>query len=493
MASIINRPEGHRWIQFVDANGKRQTVRLGKIPAKAAATVCRRVEDLLAAKMTGTAIDRDLGGWLASIDATLQNKLAAVELCEARVSALLQPFITGYVKGRTDVKPATKEVWRQGENGLVDFFGANKPLRDVTPGDADRYKLHLIGKKLAPMTVRKRLQFATMVFRAALRRRLIVESPFADVSIKASMRKREHFITVEETTKLLDACPDQKWRTIVALARYGGLRCPSDVLSLRWQDVDWTGGKIVVQSPKTEHHAGKATRTIPLFPELREQLEASFDPQAVYVVDERMRASAKCAAGWRNCNLRTTFIKIIGRAGLTAWPRRFHNLRSSRQTELAERFPSHVVCDWLGNSEDIAQKHYYQTTDEHFKRAQDGDGKAKQKPKQLVAVSSGDDSQPANPTSVIAAQNDSPRYCAQRKADGEGFDTIPENAANIAVSEKGGAESGAVESEFRENGGAAGPRQMPHDADLAALVEAWPSLPQAVKAAILAMVNAATG
>jgi len=35
------------------------------------------------------------------------------------------------------------------------------------------------------------------------------------------------------------------------------------------------------------------------------------------------------------------------------------NLRSSPQTELAEIFPSHVVCAWLGNSEDVAKKHYY--------------------------------------------------------------------------------------------------------------------------------------
>src|SRR3954471_3538103 len=106
MASIINRPNGHRWIQFVDGDGKRQTVRLGEASAKAAAKVCTRIKELLVAKMTGDTMERDLAGWLADIDDTLQNKLAAVGLCKPRESALLQPFIKSYIEGRTDVKSA---------------------------------------------------------------------------------------------------------------------------------------------------------------------------------------------------------------------------------------------------------------------------------------------------------------------------------------------------------------------------------------------------
>ena len=46
------------------------------------------------------------------------------------------------------------------------------------------------------------------------------------------------------------------------------------------------------------------------------------------------------------------------------------NLNSAtRQTELEESFPSHVVCKWIGNSLQVARKHYLQTTDEHFDRA----------------------------------------------------------------------------------------------------------------------------
>jgi hypothetical protein len=69
-----------------------------------------------------------------------------------------------------------------------------------------------------------------------------------------------------------------------------------------------------------------------------------------------------------NCNLRTQLCKIIGRASLKPWPKLFQNLRSTRETELAEKFPIHVVCEWIGNSQAVAARHYLQTTDEQFEQ-----------------------------------------------------------------------------------------------------------------------------
>jgi integrase len=121
-------------------------------------------------------------------------------------------------------------------------------LAQITPGLADDYKEFLLNmptatnpeKTLASMTVRKRLQFAKMVFRAALRHHIITANPFEDVGIKAKKTEgRQHFITAEDTALLLDACgDDQDWRTIIVLARWGGLRCPSEVLSLKINDID---------------------------------------------------------------------------------------------------------------------------------------------------------------------------------------------------------------------------------------------------------------
>jgi len=90
------------------------------------------------------------------------------------------------------------------------------------------------------------------------RRKLIDENPFEGVKAAAiGIKDRQHFVTREDIARVLECCPNHHWRAITALSRYGGLRSPSEVLSLRWQDIDWEASRIVVTSPKTEHHAGK--------------------------------------------------------------------------------------------------------------------------------------------------------------------------------------------------------------------------------------------
>jgi hypothetical protein len=84
-------------------------------------------------------------------------------------------------------------------------------------------------------------------------------------------------------------------------------------------------------------------------------------------------ADSFCFGNWPrrggDVNLRTGLLRIIRWARLTAWPRLWQNLRSSRETELAAEYPIHVVCAWIGNSELIAAKHYLQVTEADFERA----------------------------------------------------------------------------------------------------------------------------
>ena len=64
------------------------------------------------------------------------------------------------------------------------------------------------------------------------------------------------------------------------------------------------------------------------------------------------------------------FYGVMGCFGLISfWPRLFHAMRASRQTELQREFPLHVVCSWLGNSPRIAQQSYLLVTEDDFSKA----------------------------------------------------------------------------------------------------------------------------
>jgi hypothetical protein len=70
-----------------------------------------------------------------------------------------------------------------------------------------------------------------------------------------------------------------------------------------------------------------------------------------------------------NANLRTQLTRILKRAGLKPWPKLFHNVRATRETELAAEFPLHVVTEWIGNSQAVATRHYLHVTESDFQTA----------------------------------------------------------------------------------------------------------------------------
>ena len=363
MASIIREPGGRKTIQFVGPNGKRPKIRLGKVSRRIAESIKVRVEQLVAAAMSGHAPDQETARWVASLGSVLANRLAKAGLIEPPEKEALGDFISRYIELRHDVKPNTKKVWRQTWRHLVDFFGSDRALGELTKGDAKEWRLYLIGRGMAEATVRKHVGFAKQFLAEAIDRRLTDENPFAGMaSSPIGNPDRQYFVTREETQKVLDGCPDGDFRLIVALSRFGGLRVPSELVALRWDDIHWEQQRFTVHSPKTERHQGRGSRVVPLFPELLPFLEEAFDqadPGTEYVI-RRRRSSG---------NLRTQLARIVKKAGLKPWPRIFHNLRASRQTELANEHPPHVVCAWIGNSQLIALKHYLQVTDDHFAKA----------------------------------------------------------------------------------------------------------------------------
>jgi len=168
MASLSSDTDGKRRIQFKDTEGKRQTIRLGKMPKQRATSIKQKVEDLVSAKITGHAPADETARWLTNLDAKIANRLANLGLTNRRESATLSHFIDSYIAKRGDVKESTATVYGHTRRNLVEHFGPDKPLREITPGDADEWRLGLTNKeKLAENTVRRRSGIAKQFFTAA--------------------------------------------------------------------------------------------------------------------------------------------------------------------------------------------------------------------------------------------------------------------------------------------------------------------------------------
>lgn len=364
MASISKDPKGNKTIQFVARDKKRRSIRLGKMSQRQAKAIKLKVEALNIALISKIPLDADTANWIASIEDELSEKLAKVGLIPARKSALLGLFTQEYIDSRTDLKPGTRKALHTARNRLIRYFGDDKELRSITQADADNWLIWLKREKYADGTVGRCIRHAKAFFKSAVRAELIKASPFAHIKTSSSVNEdRKTFVTIETINKVIDAAPDAEWRLIIALARFGGIRIPSELLTLKWENVNWEQERFLVISPKTEHINGRGSRWVPIFPELRPYLEEAFESAeegAVFVINRYRNA---------NANLRTQLLRICKRAGVDAWPKLFVNLRSSRETELANFYPLHQVCAWIGNTTLVAQKHYLQVRDDDYQQA----------------------------------------------------------------------------------------------------------------------------
>lgn len=365
MASLTYK-HGRAVIQWLDAEDRRHTIGIAGIDRTFADDARRHVGALVVAGVSGGPVPVKTAKWLAEIPAKVHAKLVAKGLTAPRdeqesSTSQLGPFLDRYIKGRTDIKERSIANFTQVKNGLVKHFGKRRDLTTINRGEMGDWHRGLLAK-LAPATVAMHVKRARQMFQDAVDRDLIAENPVKGIKA-GSMKNEERMVYVPEASieDVIAACPDAEWKLIFALARYGGIRIPSELPGLRWSRVHWDKGRFIVRAPKTAAHPGKAERTVPIFPELLPYLLASFE--AAEPGEDRVIVLH------RGENLRTTAEKIINRAGLTVWEKPFQNLRSSRETDLADEYPMHVVCDWIGNSEAVARKHYLQVKEEHYMKA----------------------------------------------------------------------------------------------------------------------------
>lgn len=355
MASLVARPSGEFWVQ-IKVGDARKTVRLGKLPRRAAEEVRRRIETLNACRLAGIIPDEATAAWLGKLSSELSSRLAACGLIEAKPAHTLHEFLRYFFRS-LDVKPSTVLSYEHVQRNLLDYFGGDRQIASITAGDADEFCRYLSGIGLSKATVAGRSRRARQFFRTAVKKKWISENPFEDIRPGSQTNpERQVYVPMEHVLAVIDQMPCDEYRAILALARIAGMRVPSEPLALEWSHINWEAGTMAIHATKT------GLRTCPIFEDLRPYIERLWDRagESPFVIS-RYRNTVQCMA--------SIVTRAIGRAGVPLWPKLFQNLRASAETDLMEKYPLHVVCQWIGNSPRIAAKHYLMVTKAHIEQA----------------------------------------------------------------------------------------------------------------------------
>jgi integrase len=264
---------------------------------------------------------------------------------------------------KAQVKPQTLEVLHQVIRRLLTCLQTDTPIDQITPADAD--KVHQVFKnQLAKSTANKHVALVRPIFNFACEREYITKNPFRHIKglrvIGDSNRKL--YIPAKRVRQLLEKIPDIELQAVIVLARYCGLRMPSEIRALRWRDVLWDKNRIVIRSPKTEHHTVGDVRTPRLFGIVRRYLEAVHQLRPDAEPDDYVfRSAVRSNPYW-------LIYRYCRRQGLKLWPKFFDNLRLSCDIDLSDLVPSHVCEAWLGHTERVANTHYRLVTEDYYYR-----------------------------------------------------------------------------------------------------------------------------
>lgn len=357
MASISRDKGGTRRIVFTGLDDQRRAIYLGRMPIAVVQSIRVRIESILAFQRCGVPFDAETAKWIGGVSDKIHAKLAKTFLVQGRQTSQLGPRFLNWIEGHDKANADTKRHLRMTVWLLTEKFGETTDLRSITVEKAKAWREWLVELGYAEATIARHVKRARELYEGS---RLIAPiNPFLEVFAgDMANRERIEFISIEDVDKMMAVATDDHWRLIVALSRYGGLRVVSETASLEWEDVDWVRDCITLwKAARTS--TKKKLRTLPIFAELRPYLQAVYTPgQVGKVLPQRAHT-----------NWREGLEKIIRKAGLVQWPRIWHNMRSSRETELRDVFPAYVVAEWLGHSEAIGTKHYSKPNDAHYRRA----------------------------------------------------------------------------------------------------------------------------
>lgn len=379
MASVSKKGNGYFIRVYVGGQGK-QVKFYGFTDKRVAGRVGDKIEALVTAQKTGDT-PPELAVWvskLAASDSALYAKLAAFGLVEpVEETHTLAELVEKHRLHLRGVVKQTLENIKMAEANLIEFFGDGCELDKITAHRADDFVKWL---RTAPLnrrrktpaayseaTVNRRVKRVKQIFTYAKRIGWVTTSPFEYVQGGESVNPEKWvYVNAETAIDVIDAAGLPKWRAILALGRFAGVRGSSELYGLKWEHVQWSSGEqagqLIIMAEKNKRH-GRKFRTVPLHPIVERELSTLF-MQATECETHVFPGMKK------KTNFGTMTENQIVAAGVPLWVEPWYNLRRSFCCDLMEAGVDPVTYEAItDHTYTVALKHYQIP---HTKRLQKG-------------------------------------------------------------------------------------------------------------------------
>jgi integrase/recombinase XerC len=248
-------------------------------------------------------------------------------------------------------------------------------VTEVRPGNVADYlawrRVHPSGQRKAPVssrTVQKDRACLHAVFAFAEELELREGNPVSKVTSPRADKRTPVILDSEQYESLLTACEGRPMLSLyVTTLGEAGVRCDSEALHLRWEDVDLEEGFLWIASGRDGHRtkSGKG-RWVPMTSRLRQAMRdhfarfrfATYDGQPTPWIFHHLTTRRRAGAGQRVQVLRRAFESAVARAKLPTALHQ-HDLRHRRVTTwLAAGGDAVKVKEAMGHADLRTTMHY---------------------------------------------------------------------------------------------------------------------------------------
>jgi integrase len=354
MASLIYPKDRAPYILFQVGDDRRRVPlhNIPKLTKRTANEIKMRVEYLAVALVTNSAVEPTTAEWVSGIDDLLYGRLVKVGLVQPRLKSLIvtvEQLVKRFtsMKSRT-LEPSSLKRMEIELDRFVGWVGVDTDIAKLTAGTVVDFQSWLAGQLASEAGQRTCCRYVKAAFAYAVEHEWLVRNPFAKIKSSAIAAKRAHYVSPEQAELVFAAIETHfkgepakaiQWKVLFGLARYAGLRTPSETCEITWRGVDWENNALIVPVRKTRRYDSE--RVVPIIPELLPLLEKAF---------ELAPENAERVFSISDANIRRTLPKILATAGIPIWADLFQTLRRSSETRLiALGHPQHAVSQWLGH------------------------------------------------------------------------------------------------------------------------------------------------